>query len=143
AAVVAGAIEQQSPAVVLFAGTAMGRDLAPRLAARFGCGLASDCVALMVENGAIQARRPVYSGKAYAIVAFNGMAMATLRPNVFPLAERRQAACEIVPLPVEVEESSLQARVVRIEAAEKRELDVAEAGVIVSGGRGLREPANF
>ena len=144
AAALGQAITHASAEIVLLACTAMGRDLAPRVAARFGAGLATDCVALMTEGGVFRARRPVYSGKAYATVEFSGsLAMATLRPNVFPAQERPPAACEIVRLELELPESAIRARVVRTELAEKKEIDVADASIIVSGGRGLKDPANF
>ena len=144
AAALGQAITHASAEIVLLACTAMGRDLAPRVAARFGAGLATDCVALMTEGGVFRARRPVYSGKAYATVEFSGsLALATLRPNVFPAQERPPAACEIVRLELELPESAIRARVVRTELAEKKEIDVADASIIVSGGRGLKDPANF
>ena len=66
--------------------TAMGKDLAPRAAARLGAGLASDCVAFTAKDGRLEARRPMYAGKAYATVRWEGEPqMATLRPNVFAL----------------------------------------------------------
>src|SRR6266446_3031962 len=62
------------------------RALAPRVAAKVGAGLVSDCVALALSDGRLRARRPMYAGKAYATVAWEGdPQMATLRPNVFPL----------------------------------------------------------
>src|SRR5262245_3104104 len=67
---VAAAVERVKPVVVLFSATATGRDLAPRVAARLGVGLASDCTALAVEGGRLIAARPVYAGKAVQRVAF-------------------------------------------------------------------------
>jgi electron transfer flavoprotein alpha subunit len=139
----AAVIGDESPALVLMPATAMGRDLAPRLAGRLGAGLAPDCVDLRVEQGVLRARRPVYSGKALATVEFTGLAMATLRPNVFPLVERAVPNCEVVRLSPGLQEPRIRARVVRTEQPERKELDVAEAGKIVSGGRGLKEATNF
>ena len=65
-------IEQEKPAVVLLPFTAMGKDLAPRVAARFGAGLVSDCVSLAIKDGALEARRPLYAGKAFATVSVRG-----------------------------------------------------------------------
>ena len=81
-------IGTEKPSVVLVPFTAMGKDLAPRVAAKIGAGLASDCVALSVEDGRLVARRPVYAGKAYATVEWSGEPqLATLRPNVFALGQ--------------------------------------------------------
>jgi len=139
----AAVIGDASPAVVLMPATAMGRDLAPRLAGRLGAGLAPDCVDVRVEQGVLRARRPVYSGKAFATVEFMGLAMATLRPNVFPLVEKPAPSCEVVHVSPGLQELRIRARVVRTELPERKELDVAEAGKIVSGGRGLKEARNF
>ena len=89
----AQAIADAKPSVVLVPFTAMGKDLAPRVAARVGAGLASDCVALEVKDGRLVARRPMYAGKAYATVEWAGEPqMATLRPNVFPLGTAGRVA---------------------------------------------------
>ncbi len=139
---VVGPIGEVDPAAVLLSATAMGRDLAPRLAARLSAGLASDCTALSIEGGALMARRPVYSGKAVASVQFGGRAVITLRPNVFALAEYTPgSAAETRAVPLDP--ARIRARVARTESAGQKTLDVAEAGIVVSGGRGLKDPANF
>ena len=85
----AGVVSGTGATVVLVPFTAMGRDLAPRAAASLSAGLVSDCVALSVKDGRLEARRPMYAGKAYATVRWEGQPqMATLRPNVFPLGAR-------------------------------------------------------
>ena len=134
-------------ALILFAATAMGRDLAPRVTARLSTVCASDLVELDLDaHGVLQGRRPVYSGKAFARVAFRGAdpAVATLRPNVFPLGESgapRPVEVHVLEAPLAPE--ALRVRTVRIERPERRELDVAEANIVVSGGRGLKEPVHF
>jgi len=139
---VADVIAAAKPTAVLIPFTALGKDMAPRVAARTGAGLASDCVALTLAEGRLRARRPVYAGKAYATVAWDGdPQMATLRPNVFPLgtpdASRKP---EVVASPLA---GSARARVIRVEASEGGKVELSEAQVIVSGGRGLRGPENF
>ncbi len=88
----------------------------------------------------------MYSGKALASVSVSGgiRTVATLRPNMFPLPAPdagRQASTETITCPLDT--TALRVRTVRVELPEKRELDVAEASIIVSGGRGLKEAANF
>ena len=80
------------PAVVLFSASAMGKDLAPRVAARLDVGLASDCTALAVEGGALVASRPVFAGKALQKLRFpQSPALASLRPKAFAaVIARRQ-----------------------------------------------------
>jgi len=138
---------ERSPAgIVLLAATAMGRDLAPRTAARLDTACASDLVEVDLIDGKLSGTRPVYSGKASARVVLAGAApaVATLRPNVFPLPDEqtaRKAAVE--PLEPPIGADDLQVRVTRIERPEQQEPDVAEASVIVAGGRGLKAPENF
>src|SRR5436309_2147606 len=90
---VVAAVEKVAPKAVLFAASSMGRDLAPRVAARLGVGLASDCTALAVEGGRLVATRPVYAGKAIQKVAFpKTPAIASLRPKVFAPVSNAGAA---------------------------------------------------
>ncbi|HVS32762.1 MAG TPA: electron transfer flavoprotein subunit alpha/FixB family protein, partial [Thermoanaerobaculia bacterium] len=86
-------VNDTQPAVILLPGTSNGRDLAPRLAARLGAGVASDVDRLEWVDGKLRARRPVYSGKAFATVDVTGSpAIATTRPNAFPPVESGSAA---------------------------------------------------
>jgi electron transfer flavoprotein alpha subunit len=139
---VAGVIEEEKPAVVLFPFSAVGKDLAPRVAAKTGAGLASDCVALAVRAGRLVARRPVYAGKAYATVEWAGEPqMATLRPNVFALGPRDPSRrCEVVKGSVD---AAARAKVTAVRATAQGKVELAEAQIIVSGGRGLKAPEHF
>jgi electron transfer flavoprotein alpha subunit len=127
-------------AVVLVA-SATGKDLAPRVAARLGRPLAQEITDLAAEGGAITVIRPVYAGKALLRLKLTARpAMLSLRPSVFtpvarPRAGTTDTAAVTVPAPRVV--------VKGIKAAEAGTLDVAEASIVVSGGRGLKEPANF
>ena len=132
---------QHDYAAILFPASAQGKDLAPRVAARLGRALATDATAITVEDGAFVVERPMYAGKAYGRFRFAAPpALVSLRPNVFPVEQR--------PAPGAVEGISVPAgadrvRVKRIEAAERAALDVQEANVVVSGGRGLQSPDNW
>jgi electron transfer flavoprotein alpha subunit len=142
AEVVAKAVEQAQPSAIFFAGTAMGRDLAPRLAARLGVGALADVVALTMDGGAFTARRPVYSGKAFATATTAGKSpqVISLRPNVFA-AEELGGAGTVVAL--DGLALSIRAVVKELIAAGGGEIDVAEADIVVSGGRGIKGPENF
>jgi len=84
AAAVAAAALAVKPAAVLFAASSLGRDLAPRVAAKLGAGLAADCTSLTATDGALTATRPVYAGKAIQTVRFpKSPALVSLRPKVF------------------------------------------------------------
>ena len=143
-AAVAAAVEKVRPQLVLFSGSSMGRDLAPRVAARLGVGLASDCVALALDGGKLKATRPVYAGKATQTVAFpKSPALVSLRPKLFaPLASDGGAAT-VTPLAFSHEPAAARARVVEIKAEASATVDLTEAEIIVSGGRGLKGPENF
>jgi electron transfer flavoprotein alpha subunit len=134
-------IDQAQPAVVLFGGTSNGRDLAPRIAARVNAGVASDVDRLEWTDGKLRARRPVYSGKAFATVDVTTPAMATTRPNAFPPEEAGAGAADVVNVAYQSIES--KAKLVETKTPEAGELSIAEADIIVSGGRGLKEAANF
>jgi electron transfer flavoprotein alpha subunit len=139
---VAKAIEDEKPSVVLIPFTATGKDLAPRVAAKLGAGLVSDVVALVVKDGRLTARRPQYSGKAYATVTWAGEPqMATLRPNVFPLGAPDAARkAEVAKGQVD---TAARAKVTAVHAAAAGKVELGEAQVIVSGGRGMKGPEHF
>jgi electron transfer flavoprotein alpha subunit len=135
-------VGEVKPGVVLIPFTAMGKDLAPRVAARLGAGLVSDCVGLALEGGALQARRPMYAGKAYATVRWEGEPrMATLRPNVFALGQPDEGRKPEVQ--ARTVDTAARARVKGVHAAAAGKVELTEAQIIVSGGRGLKGPENF
>jgi len=145
-AVHAAALESGADIVILPA-SSMGKDVASRLAARLDAGVASDCTGLDVAaDGSVTAVRPVYSGKAFATVSFRDSkpAVVTLRPNVFPpLDGPRTGKGESRPLAVAFEEKDFAARTTEIRSPEGVEVDVAEADIVVSGGRAMKGPENF
>ena len=139
----AGVIAREKPMAVLMPFTALGKDLAPRVAARVGAGLVSDVVKLEVKDGRLSARRPLYAGKAFATVRWEGEPqMATLRPNVFALGApdpgRKAETVKGVP-----EGGPPRARVVSVHKGGAGKVELTEAQIIVSGGRGLKGPENF
>ena len=135
-------VAEAKPKAVLVPYTAMGKDLAPRAAARLGAGLVSDCVFFAVKDGRLEARRPMYAGKAYSTVRWEGdPQMATLRPNVFPL-EKADASRKAEVTKGQVD-TSARAKVTAVHAAAAGKVELSEAQIIVSGGRGLKGPENF
>ncbi len=135
------AISQSAATIVLLGGTSNGRDLAPRLAARLNAGVASDVDRLEWTGSALRARRPVYSGKVFAAVDITGSpAIATTRINAFPAEESGGGAAEIVEISTS---SDSKTKVVETKVSAADEMSIAEADIIVTGGRGLKEGANF
>jgi len=135
-----------SPRIVLGAATAMGRDFLPRAAARLRTGLAQDCTEVrIVEGNRLECLRPIYAGKALARVRpLSAPAMATLRPNVFsvtdPDAIRAATVEEFAP---SLEPSKVRARTVGMVSGAGQKIELTEASIIVSGGRGMKGPENF
>lgn len=141
ARVVADAVTAGGYGAVFFGATAQGKDLAPRVAALLDVPLAGDVTGISTEGGTLSFTRPVYAGKAFATVACEApVAVASLRPNVFPPQERGGSA-GVETLAVTPSELATS-KVVEFEAA-GGDLDVAEASVIVSGGRGMKGPENW
>lgn len=126
---------------ILFPATATGRDLAPRVAAKLGQSCATDVTALTVEAGKIIATRPIYAGKALQKIRLIGSpAILSIRPNTFPVVPNAKAGTTAsIPVPA----FSARVTVREIKAAATTTLDVAEAAVVISGGRGLKDPSNF
>jgi electron transfer flavoprotein alpha subunit len=126
---------------VVFAASATGKDLAPRVAARLSRPLAQDVTDVGVEAGAVVVVRPVFAGKALLKLRIAGSpALISLRPNVFTPVERPRPG---IQESAAVEGTAGRVVTKEIKAAEAGTLDVAEAPIVISGGRGLREPANF
>jgi electron transfer flavoprotein alpha subunit len=127
----------------IFPASATGRDLAPRVAAKLGVALAADVTRLALEGDALVVRHPGYTGKILTTLALAGSpALVSLRPNaVTPAKAPRQARVETGAPPADPAAS----RVVVKEMIEggRGKLDLGEAPVIVSGGRGLKSAENF
>jgi electron transfer flavoprotein alpha subunit len=141
--VLANLVKQTQPAMVLLGATIAGKDLAPRLAARLAVGLASDCTGFTVQDGEMLMTRPIYAGKAISTVKeADRPYMATIRPNIFaaPEADTSRAA-EVENIPADAGEIRAKVLEMIMEAGERVEL--TEADIVVSGGRGLKAPENF
>lgn len=127
--------------ILFLANTAMGRDLAPRVAVQNNAAAIIDCVNFDYQDGTIVATRPVYAGKALVEVkATTDKKVFTLRPNVFAAGAPSgdSATVEVK----EVSDVNLKSRVVE-EKLSSGKLDVAEADIIVSGGRGMKDAESF
>jgi electron transfer flavoprotein alpha subunit len=140
------AVEACGAGVILLSASSMGKDLGARLSASLDAPFASDCTAARVEGGKLELDRPVYSGKALATVEFvgDGPILATLRPNIFKAPEiEAPDPARIQSLPIPLEDSALLCRTAKVTAEAGARLDVAEAEIVVSGGRAMKGPENF
>lgn len=142
---VAAAMTKVQPRVVLLAATFMGRDLAPRIAARTQAALATDVVELTINDaGSLDVRRPVYNGKALCHVAFpkDRPAIASIRPNAFTASKGSGgAARESLPFTPAPGDDRIDVKEVAKAGGALK--DVTEADIIVSGGRALKNEDNF
>lgn len=132
------------PWALFFAATAMGKDLAPRVAARLGVSMASDCTKTAVKGDAIEFTRPIYAGKALLSVRLKSSPLvATFRPNVFALLPPEGKPGERIAVPVDIPEGAVRGLAAEVIVEQGGEIDVTEADIIVSGGRGMKAPENF
>jgi electron transfer flavoprotein alpha subunit len=140
AADLAAIVKEQGAKAFFCAATSTGRDLAPRVAALLDSTLFSDCTALAAQGESFSAVRPWLAGKAIATLGSSAPVFcATTRPNVFAVAEGG-AKAEVV---ARAASSGGKAKVTGIAAKPSGKLDVKEAPVVVSGGRGMKGPENF
>ncbi len=145
AATLVQAAAQVQPRIILASGTSMGRDFLPRAAARMKVGLAQDCTEMKIAGGELECVRPIYAGKALATVRLPRVpAMVTLRPNVFPLVEANPgSSAEISEFVPQIDPAVIRAKVVSVEASAGQKIELTEANIIVSGGRGVKGPEYF
>ncbi|HWP35214.1 MAG TPA: electron transfer flavoprotein subunit alpha/FixB family protein, partial [Thermodesulfobacteriota bacterium] len=146
AAVLADAVGARGPGAVLFPASIQGKDLAARVAGRLAAPLATDCVGLEeVTAEGLVVTRPVYSGKVRARVRVSGpVQLVSFRPNVLPREAAEPVTPEVEALPVAVAaELAERVRVRARRAGEPGAGALAEARVIVAGGRGLGGPEGF
>ncbi len=140
---IAAAAQHVNADVVLLSANATGKDVAPRVAVRLEAGLLADCVALHPEGAGLEATRPVYAGKALVRVkATTAKTVATLRPNVFTAKADAAASVSVEAFSPSIDASRATSTVTGMTKNEGA-LDVAEADIIVSGGRGLKGPEHF
>ena len=141
AGVLSDYIKQENPSLVLLGHSAIGKDLAPRVAARLGAGLVADCIKVNYDGGDFSFVHPIYAGKALATYKANSdVKMATLRPNVFAI-EEAEGAASVVDFAPEIADARTTVKEVIQQAGDRPEL--TEADIICSGGRGLGNPEGF
>jgi electron transfer flavoprotein alpha subunit len=141
-AAIEAALDQLNPDIVLLAQSMAGRDLAPRLAFRRNTAAAMDCVAVEDDGGTLKVTRPVYGGNALATFSFNSApAIVTVRAkSQDPIEPKSGAGGDIVDLPAPVDS---RVNVVSREKVESEGIQLQDAPVVVSGGRGLGSPEGF
>ena len=135
--VITDIIKKEDPSVLIIGASSQGKDLSARLSARLNAPLAMDCIALSVKNGNIIATRPMYGGKILADMALEGKPqIVAIRPNAMSIKESAGAG--------NIEKLDLEVGKIDLVFVEKKldtgKVELTEADVVVSGGRGMGGP---
>lgn len=139
-------VKEKDPSILLIGNTFMGKDLAPRLAARLRTGLFSDCINLEIdEKGRLQVTRPIYAGKAIARAVFSSNPqMATIRPNVLGMGETNSShKAEVIKINPDLEPKDIRTVIKEVVKTVQTMVELTEADIVVSGGRGMKGPESF
>ena len=144
----AAVIEQYRPEIVLVGATAIGRDLAPRVSARMHTGLTADCTRLEIqeETNHLMMTRPAFGGNIMATILYpeHRPQMATVRPGVMQCAEKQTGdASQVEIFAVAGLEAAKNVEIVEIIKKISECVDIADADVLVAGGRGMGSAENF
>ncbi|MCB0117308.1 MAG: electron transfer flavoprotein subunit alpha/FixB family protein, partial [Caldilineaceae bacterium] len=132
------AIDAADASVVLTSATNQGRILAATVACKRNAGLAPNASDLRVEGGALVAERTVYSGNIVADIHFESdLSVAAVRPRSFPMPEPAAADGDVHALPLSLNEDDVRVKITDFRAADTGEINLTDARIIVSGGRGV------
>ena len=140
--IVADYAYDKSAKYLIFANTALGKDLAPIVCIKLNGGCLMDCTELNTNTGELIVTRPVFAGKALVEAKLKSeIKIITIRPNIFKPKSKGQSNNLNIKVK-EVKSPNLKSRVIEFKKSEGK-IDVAEADIIVSGGRGLKGSENF
>jgi len=144
-----GILSTYKPSIVLFGATHLGRDLAPRIAARIGTGLTADCTGLDIdEEGNLLQIRPTFGGDIMATILtpFHRPQIATVRPNVMKrkkYKENSRGLAEIQLIDMDIDPKSSRVKLIKEVKEVSPFSNLEEADFIIAGGKGLGRPENF
>ena len=143
AAVAADRISAGGYRAGIFATSAQGRDLAPRVAAKLKTGIVTDVIGMELNGDSLTVKHPMNIGKVIATVSMTGSpAIVSLRPNTFTPAQNPKAG-RVETVPPSGDPAASRVVVKEMVTGARGKLDLAEAPVIVAGGRGLKAAENF
>jgi len=138
-------ITERKPFLTLIGHTAMGMDFAPSLATHLKLPLATDCIGIDVAGETFSLTRQLYAGKVDATVSFlkQGPYILTVRAGAFPVLEKDPLPGEIVSLPSPLTDEGLAKRFLQYVEAVTGEVDITQADILVSVGRGIKDAENI
>lgn len=136
-------LDQEKPEGLVLGHTSLGKDLSPRIAGKLASGLISDATAVEVAGGNVVFTRPIYSGKAFEKkIVTEGLIFATVRPNnIAPLEKDESRTGEVSALSVDIKD--LRAIIKEVVRKASEGVDLSEAKVVISGGRGVKSADGF
>ena len=140
-------IEAKEPEIVIYGATAIGRDLAPRVSARVHTGLTADCTKLEIDEDSkgLWMTRPAFGGNIMATIVCPNFRpqMATVRPGVMQALESCDKVGEVEKFAVEFTPADMNVEICEVVKTDKKSVDITEAKILVSGGRGIGGPEGF
>ncbi|MGM0903439.1 MAG: electron transfer flavoprotein subunit alpha/FixB family protein [Bacillota bacterium] len=136
-------IGEENPEGLILGHTALGKDLAPKIASKLDSGLISDATAVEEAGGNLVFTRPIYSGKAFEKkIVTDGLVFATVRPNnIAPLEKDESRSGDVSTLAVDIKDLRTVIKEVVRKATEG--VDLSEAKVVIAGGRGVKSEEGF
>ncbi len=141
---IADVVSQQKPEYLLASASVLAKDLFPRVGARCKSAVASDCTHLEISAGQFKAIKPIYSGKCFTEISFQNSPtkMILMRANQLPVGSPDTAKSVKINT-LSAPSTNLKTLVQDVVKGTSEKLDLTEANIIVSGGRGLKEAGNF
>ncbi|MFZ0211762.1 MAG: electron transfer flavoprotein subunit alpha/FixB family protein [Candidatus Acidiferrales bacterium] len=141
-------IEQTKPDLVLFPHTYQVRDFAPKLAASLGKGMIGDCVGYRCENGKLIFVRQMFQGRTAADVVFQGSApwLASFQAGAFRAdlaAKKESGKAPVKPVSIELRAEQIRTKPLELFREAKQAVDLTQAPILVSIGRGIKAPENI
>ncbi|NSL75654.1 MAG: electron transfer flavoprotein subunit alpha/FixB family protein [Thaumarchaeota archaeon] len=132
------------PEIILFSGSSIGKDLAPRIAANIGYNLVTECIDISIVEDGYEIKRPIFAGKIIQTLRFSKTPIVvSLKSNSFAIEKIEANEISIKQIDVNISKDKKLPILREIIQPQKEVLDVSEASTIVSGGRGMKEPENF
>jgi electron transfer flavoprotein alpha subunit len=143
--ILGGLITERRPLLVLMGHTPWGMDLAPALAVKTGFPLATDCVDILLESGKPKVVRQIYSGKIFARMAFRDSVtyLITVRGGAFPIGDAAGYEAEIIHANMPTSIAKNRREFLGYQDTSKGEVDITQADLLVSIGRGIGEQENI
>jgi len=140
-------INEKKPEIILIGATPTGRDFAPRVAKRLNAGLTADCTGLDIEeeSGHLRQTRPTFGGNIMATIRTPNSRpqMATVRPGIFKIPEKIKKDIKITKIDSKITEKDSVTKIVKVITKKKTQINLEDAKIIVSGGRGVGSKEGF